>query len=461
MARNDGVDRTVVREAPYRRSGIGVRERHNERKNESYSNPDIVRERSELNVHFKQPDASYESILNHMLNEKIVSDRGLRPDAKVFGELVFDVNTRYFDERGGYDFAKEFFAEAYRCAVGIVGGEQYVVSAVMHADERNRGLSDELGRDVYHCHLHVVYIPVVIKEVLWSKRCKDPALRGTVKERIVQISHSKKWKSEPMLDDEGRPVIGSNGKPVLQNSYSILQDMFFDHMENAGYYDLQRGERGSDDVHLSVLQLKTKLEQERLEALGEQREEAEEALSSMQNQQTEKEDTLRQLEAKAAQTEKRLDKLTPKLENVEEFVKHNIHSPDEVLPKADTFESGKRYREDRAVPAVSRLQKALLALYQKFINLKQEFQDLWRRCTSAERSRDYYKQQTEALSAENYHLSKSARDLERVRRALGSEAVDNAIEWAADLEMADALSVPAGRNAPARSGKSRSDRDAR
>ncbi len=80
MARNDGVDRTVVREAPYRRSGIGVRERHNERKNESYSNPDIVRERSAMNVHFKQPDASYESILNHMLNEKIVSDRGLRPD---------------------------------------------------------------------------------------------------------------------------------------------------------------------------------------------------------------------------------------------------------------------------------------------------------------------------------------------------------------------------------------------
>lgn len=259
MARNDGVDRTVVREAPYRRSSIGVRERHNERKNESYSNPDIVRELSAMNVHFKQTDASYESILNHMLNEKIVSDRGLRPDAKVFGELVFDVNTRYFDERGGYEFAKEFFAEAYRCAVGIIGGEQYVVSAVMHADERNRGLSDELGRDVYHYHLHVVYIPVVIKEVLWSKRCKDPVLRGTVKERIVQISHSKKWKSEPLLDDEGRPVICSNGKPVLQNSYSILQDMFFDHIENAGNYDLQRGECGSDDVHLSVLQLKTNI----------------------------------------------------------------------------------------------------------------------------------------------------------------------------------------------------------
>ena len=30
-----------------------------------------------------------------------------------------------------------------------------------------------LGEDVYHYHLHVVYIPVVEKQILWSKRCKD------------------------------------------------------------------------------------------------------------------------------------------------------------------------------------------------------------------------------------------------------------------------------------------------
>ena len=48
----------------------------------------------------------------------------------------------------------------------IIGGEQYILSAVMHADERNRGLSNALGQDVYHYHLHVVYIPVVEKKVL-------------------------------------------------------------------------------------------------------------------------------------------------------------------------------------------------------------------------------------------------------------------------------------------------------
>ena len=57
-----------------------------------------------------------------------------------------------------------------------MGGEQYILSAVMHADERNRAMSEALGQDVYHCHLHVVYMPVVEKQIRWSKRCKDKSL---------------------------------------------------------------------------------------------------------------------------------------------------------------------------------------------------------------------------------------------------------------------------------------------
>ncbi|WP_222428136.1 plasmid recombination protein [Sporomusa sp. KB1] len=89
-----------------------------------------------------------------------------QPDAKVIDELVFDVNTAYFDRNGGYEYAKEFFAEAYRLAVQEAGGEQYVLSAVMHADERNRALSEQLGRDVFHYHLPVVY---------WAGCCYDNA----------------------------------------------------------------------------------------------------------------------------------------------------------------------------------------------------------------------------------------------------------------------------------------------
>ena len=111
-----------------------------------------------------------------------ISTRGLKEDAHLFGELIFDVKSAYFYNHGGYDFAKQFYADAYKAAVEIVGGEQYILSAVMHADERNRAMSEALSEDVFHYYLHVVYIPVVEKQILWSKRCKDKSLVGTVKE---------------------------------------------------------------------------------------------------------------------------------------------------------------------------------------------------------------------------------------------------------------------------------------
>lgn len=204
-----------------------------------------------------------------MLEAGAISTRGLQPDAKVIDELVFDVNTAYFDRNGGYEYAKGFFAEAYRLAVQEAGGEQYILSAVMHADERNRALSEQLDRDVFHYHLHVVYVPVVDKEIKWSKRCKDPTLVGTTKEVIKQVSHSKKWPKLKQLDRDGKPVLSKNGKAVLVNSYSLLQDKFFEHIRAAGYTDFERGERGSTAEHLSVLDYKIQQDTQHIFSLNE------------------------------------------------------------------------------------------------------------------------------------------------------------------------------------------------
>ncbi len=174
-------------------------------------------------------------MFEQMEQDGVISTRGLKPDAVKYGELVFDVNSAYFYNHGGYEFAKQFYADAYKVAAEIVGGEQYILSAVMHADERNRAMSEALGEDVYHYHLHVVYIPVVEKQILWSKRCKDEALRGTVKEVITQVSRSKKWESKPVLGEDGNPMLNAKGKKILKSSYSVLQDDFFNFMRNAGY----------------------------------------------------------------------------------------------------------------------------------------------------------------------------------------------------------------------------------
>ena len=281
MARNDGIDRTLARnqdlETP---DDVTKVQEHNEREKDRYSNVDIVPERTALNVHFKSPTDDYVKMFEQMEQDKIISTRGLKPDAVKYGELVFDVNSAYFYNHGGYEFAKQFYADAYKAAVEIVGGEQYILSAVMHADERNRAMSEALGEDVYHYHLHVVYIPVVEKQILWSKRCKDESLRGTVKETITQVSRSKKWESKPVLDENGNPMLNAKGKKILKSSYSVLQDDFFNFMRNAGYTDVERGECGSTEEHLTVTQFKVQAEQQRLEAVTGQVAQAEQSLEN-------------------------------------------------------------------------------------------------------------------------------------------------------------------------------------
>ena len=305
MARNDGIDRTFARnqDLPTLDDVAKVQE-HNEREKDSYSNQDIDTTQTHRNVHFKKPTDSYAAMFDQMIADGVISTRGLKADAVKYGELLFDVNSAYFHNHGGYEYAKQFYADAYKAAVEIVGGEQYILSAVMHADERNRAMSEALGEDVYHYHLHVVYIPVVEKQILWSKRCKDEALRGTVKETIIQVSRSKKWDSKPVLDENGNPKLNEKGKKILKSSYSVLQDDFFNFMRAAGYTDVERGERGSTEEHLTVTLFKVQAEQQRLETVTGQVAQAEQSLADAKaatEKQKKKLEAL-QKETKAAKT---------------------------------------------------------------------------------------------------------------------------------------------------------------
>ena len=223
MARNDGVDRTSVRNLAVSDKAVGNTQQHNEREKDSYRNPDIIPQRAAWNVHFKKPTASYTDLFAQLETAGTISTRGLKPDATHYCELVFDVNSAYFDNHGGYEFAKQFYADAYKAAVQIVCGEQYILSAVMHADEINRAMTEALGREVYHYHLHVVYVPVVEKQILWSKRCKDKALVGTVKETVMQVSRSKKWASKPLLDDAGKERLDTLTAQADQQALSLAK----------------------------------------------------------------------------------------------------------------------------------------------------------------------------------------------------------------------------------------------
>ena len=250
---------TVARIVTHTQASIGKCERHNERKNESYSNMNVDLGRTPMNIHFRDcGGTTYNETLDKLVSGGTISLRGLKKDAKVYDEMILDVNSNYFEKHGGYEFAKRFYEEAYRFAVKVYG-EDHILSAVMHADEINLALTEKYGHPVYHYHLHIVALPVVEKQVLWTKRCKDPALVGTVKEVIHQVSHSKKWKSQKVMNDE-RCI-------SLIPSYRILQDEFFRHMQEAGFKDFVRGKCGSDAQHLSCLEYQIRQDTARLKEI--------------------------------------------------------------------------------------------------------------------------------------------------------------------------------------------------
>ena len=385
MARNDGIDRTVARnqdlETP---ADVAKVQEHNEREKDSYSNQDIVPERTALNVHFKSPTDDYVKMFEQMEQDGVISTRGLKPDAVKYGELIFDVNSAYFYNHGGYEFAKQFYADAYKAAVEIVGGEQYILSAVMHADERNRAMSEALGEDVYHYHLHVVYIPVVKKQILWSKRCKDEALRGTVKEVITQVSRSKKWESKPVLGENGNPMLNAKGKKILKSSYSVLQDDFFNFMRTAGYTDVERGERGSTEEHLTVTQFKVQAEQQRLEAVTGQVAQAEQ---SLENAKAAAEKQKRKLEALQKET-KTAKTLALTVQDIEAMGKKATFGNNITLTPDEC-----RTLKDYAVSSFA--EKA------EKIKYKQKFEQ-------AEKSAKTWKQRYDALHEQYQELKKKA-----------------------------------------------------
>ncbi len=414
-----GKNYAVARVQQYTKASIGKSERHIERKNQNYENMNVDLSQTPRNVHFQScGDLTYNATLDKMIEEGAVSLRGLKPDAKLFDEMIFDVNTAYFEEHGGYDYACRFYEEVFRFAQKEYGPEN-ILSAVMHADELNSALTEKLGYPVYHYHLHVVALPVVEKEVRYSKRCKDPELVGKVKEVIHQISHSKKWASQKVTDEDG--------KSHIIKSYNLLQDRFFEHMRDAGFEDFERGERGSTAQHLSVTEFKVKQEQQRLADITDEKLAAIDALDRLAEEEIQKQEALTKLEQQAKKAEKKLDSVVPVVQDAETFARNNISYFEDLIPEAGALESAKSYREHKIMPLVQKLKEKFLGLYRMILDLKKRLESLQKSLSRAERDRDHFKDQLEKEKEKSADLLEDARDLMRVKRALGPEKIDAVI----------------------------------
>ena len=399
----------VARVQQYTKASIGKSERHIERKNQNYENMNVDLSQTPRNVHFQScGDLTYNATLDKMIEEGAVSLRGLKPDAKLFDEMIFDVNTAYFEEHGGYDYACRFYEEVFRFAQKEYGPEN-ILSAVMHADELNSALTEKLGYPVYHYHLHVVALPVVEKEVRYSKRCKEPELVGKVKEVIHQVSHSKKWASQKVTDE--------NGKSHIIKSYSLLQDRFFEHMRDAGFEDFERGERGSTAQHLSVTEFKVKKETERLENLQVTAKVMEDGIYLL-TEQTE------EAQKEADKAQKRVDHLVPKMEKIEDLARKYTNDADEVLPQPEVLESAKSYREKKAMPLYRKIIGVLRNLFNKYLDLKRDYEALQLKYDKAVDSANQMKKTIQRLNEEKDSQSGIVAKFYALCRGFGEDVIE-------------------------------------
>lgn len=142
-----------------------------------------------------------------------------------------------------------------------MSGKSIVAIRCFLIPKRNNSGFGKLDRRIYRRHREIRFCPAETS-------------------KIAPKAYSRKWpwlfpcfsKTQRERRCQPYPVCLniSREKPVLKKSYSVLQDDFYNAMRSAGYTDLERGERGSSEEHLTVTQFKVEREQERLEGLTEQ-----------------------------------------------------------------------------------------------------------------------------------------------------------------------------------------------
>lgn len=220
---------------------------------------------------------------------------------------------------------------------------------------------------------------------------------GKVKETIMQVSMSKKWDSKPALDEKGLPLLTKSGKKVLRKSYSVLQDDFFQAMRSAGYTDVERGERGSSEEHLTVTQFKVEREQERLADLTEQ---------------------TQQKEAEAAALDKKIEKVKQKKLDIESIdkieAKPVMLSASRVSLEKSEYETlataaKKYYAQEKRE---SKLQKTLDAAHKLIGELKAQIASLTAELSRYKSVRS--KLNSVSLEQENEELQSKVRRYESV-----------------------------------------------
>ncbi len=103
---------TVIRNEAYKAGQVAVKETHNDRRSDRPMNADICPERQHLNVYYHRNFTSggevetYQQTVDRLLEEKKIVKYNFKSDkSALVDEFILDVNSEYFEQNGGYEFA--------------------------------------------------------------------------------------------------------------------------------------------------------------------------------------------------------------------------------------------------------------------------------------------------------------------------------------------------------------------
>ena len=246
-----------------------------------------------------------------------------------------------------------------------------------------RVFSAHLHMDEATPHLHIDFIPFTTG----SKRGLET--RVSLKKALEALGFAGGTKSHTELNQ------------WIESEKQALASIMARH-------DIEWEQKGTHEEHLSVLDYKKQERSKEVAALETQ-------IDALQEQTATAETML-------SEKQERLDDIAPILKNTEKFVR-KYDDPERLLPEAGMLESGKAFREKKALPILGKLLKYARSLFRENTELKAKVQKLEKENTAFKSANWNHTHEMVRLQMENRELKKDKSTLDALVSRIGNDVL--------------------------------------
>ena len=246
-----------------------------------------------------------------------------------------------------------------------------------------RMFSAHLHMDEATPHLHIDFIPFTTG----SKRGLET--RVSLKKALEALGFTGGTKSHTELNQ------------WIESEKQALASIMARH-------DIEWEQKGTHEEHLSVLDYKKQERSKEVAALETQ-------IDALQEQTATAETML-------SEKQEQLDDIAPILKNTEKFVR-KYDDPERLLPEAGMLESGKTFREKKALPILGKLLKYARSLFRENTELKAKVQKLEKENTAFKSANWNQTHEMVRLKMENRELKKDKSTLDALVGRIGNDVL--------------------------------------